>query len=119
MNVLRFSPFFSDEMLGIWNSSMGIPASCRATRSGCSLLRVQLDDELLLHGSDDLVTVRQAEDLRGQRIVIGLEPGRDRGGELRCVTDGGLRTGARLDGDDVARSHLVRRDVDPAAVDRP
>src|SRR3954454_166967 len=87
--------------------------------SACSLLGVQLDDELLLHGRDDLVTVGQAEDLGGQRVVVGLEPGRHRRDQLSRVATDGLGAGARLDGDDIAGADVVRGDVDTAAVDRP
>src|SRR3954452_4119101 len=85
----------------------------------CSLLGVQLDDELLLHGRDDLVTVRQAEDLGGQGGVGGLEPGRHRRDELRAVAHDGLGARAGLEGENLARPHLVRRDVHTTAVDRP
>src|SRR3954454_21987988 len=87
--------------------------------SACSLLGIQLDDELLLHGRDDLVTVGQAEDLGGQRVVVGLEPGRHRRDQLSRVANDSLGAGARLDGDDIAGAGGVRGDVDTAAVDRP
>src|SRR3954449_11703446 len=111
VKVVRLSPFFSDEMLGIWNSSIQGPASYRCPGSGCSLLGVQLDDELLLHGRDDLVTVRQAEDLGGQRVVVGLKPCRNRRDQLCAVTDDGLGARAGLEGENLARADLVRRDV--------
>jgi hypothetical protein len=38
------------------------------------LLRVQLDDELLLHRRRDLTTVRLAQHLGGERVVVGLQP---------------------------------------------
>ena len=41
-----------------------------------SLLRVQLNDELFLHGGGDLSPLRLAQHLGSERIVIGLEPGR-------------------------------------------
>src|SRR3954454_21508571 len=91
----------------------------RGPGSACSLLGVQLDDELLLHGRDDLVTVGQAEDLGGQRVVVGLEPGRHRRDHLGAVTDDGLGARAGLEGENLTRTDLVRRDVDATAVHRP
>src|SRR3954452_23678358 len=83
------------------------------------LLRVELDDELLLDRRRDLATLRLAQHLRRQGVVVGLKPGRHLPRELCCVADQRLGRRPRLHGDDVAVAHLVARDVDAAAVDRP
>src|SRR3954451_1359115 len=130
-------------MRGIWKSSIGgvltvvLWASTRSTgrassggregagrgpaRPGRGLLGVEVDDELLLDRRRDLTTVRLAEHLRRQGIVVGLEPGRHLGGELGRVADElrGAGALAGLEGDDVAVADLVARDVDAAAVDGP
>src|ERR671916_1872062 len=84
-----------------------------------SLLRVQLDDELLLHRHRNLGAVGMSQHLRREAVVVGLEPGGDRGHEVGRLPDrvGGPR--ARTHGDHVVGAHLVGRDVDPAPVDRP
>src|SRR3954452_9008189 len=83
------------------------------------LLGVELDDELLLDRRRDLGALGVAQDLGGEGIVIGLQPGGNRGDEFRRPLDrfGGFRSG--LDRDDVFGSYLVRGDVHPAAVDLP
>src|SRR3954471_23156634 len=130
-------------MRGIWKSSIGgvltvvLWASTRSTgrassggregagrgpaRPGRGLLGVELDDELLLDRRRDLTTVRLAEHLRRQGVVVGLEPGRDLRGELGRVADElrGAGALAGLEGDDVAVADLVARDVHPAAVEGP
>src|SRR5918997_1004490 len=83
------------------------------------LLRVELDDELLLDRRGDLGPLWQAEDLRGQPVVVCLQPRRHCGGELGGLADDGLDRRARLHRDHVFLAQLVRGDVDPAAVDRP
>src|ERR671914_370797 len=83
------------------------------------LLRVELDDELLLDRRGDLGPLWQAEDLRGQPVVVCLQPRRHYGGELGGLADDGLDRRARLHRDHVFLAQLVRGDVDPAAVDRP
>src|ERR1700722_9378269 len=83
------------------------------------LLRVQLDDELLLHRRGDLASLRLAQHLGRQRLVVGLKPRRNLSGELGCVPDDLRRRRARFDRDHVVRPHLITGDVDPAAVDRP
>src|SRR3954454_9458836 len=126
-------------MRGIWKSSIGVltvgcsdPALARrrgsvhAPRATCPrarfqkvLLGVQLNDELLLHRGRDLATLRLAEHLGGERVMVGLEPRRDLCGQLGGVADERLRGGAGLDGDDVAVTHLIAGDVHAPAVDRP
>src|SRR3954463_5456086 len=84
------------------------------------LLRVQLDDELLLHGRRDLATLGLAQHLRRQRVVVGLQPRRDLCGQLRRVADdavGALAAGPHRD--HVVVAHLIARDVHAAAVDGP
>src|SRR5918992_1599685 len=83
------------------------------------LLRVELDDELLLDRRGDLSPLWQAEDLRGQPVVVGLQPRRHCGGELGGLADDGLDRRARPHRDHVVLAQLVRGDVHPPAVDRP
>src|SRR3954447_9708172 len=93
----RFSSTCSEVIRGIWKSSIGVltvvsrtPRGGRAgaARSGVSwLLGVQLDDELLLHGRRDLTALGLAQHLGGERVVVGLEPGRNLGRQLRRVAD--------------------------------
>src|SRR5919204_3603930 len=129
-NEPRFSSTCSEVMRGIWKSSIGevltvvssAPRDERgraAARFGCVLLRVQLDDELLLHRRRDLTTVRLAQYLGGERVMVGLQPGGHLSGELGRVADDRIRASARLHGDDVAVADLIAGNVDPAAVDRP
>src|SRR6516225_4041491 len=84
-----------------------------------ALLRVQLDDELLLYLRVDLGARRHGmhehahlvrDDLQpGRHLALaGLGPGNDEGGEL-------LGLGQHLD--DVGLAHPVGRDVHPATVD--
>src|SRR5829696_9450088 len=98
---------------------MWSPPGRRRPGRRSELLGVQLDDELLLHGRRDLTTVRLAQHLGGERVMVGLQPRRDLRGELRGVADELLGARAGLHGDDVAVAHLVARDVHPPAVDRP
>src|SRR3954451_7778189 len=118
------------EMRGTWKSSMWrgscrrhSPASLCGARSGSKLviglLGVQLDDELFLHGRRDLAALRGAQHLRGERVVVGLQPGRDLCGQLGRIPDRGLCRRARFDRDDVALAHLIAGDVAPPAIDRP
>ena len=51
------------------------------------LLGVELDDELLLHRRGDLPPLRLAQHLRGEAVVIGLQPRGDLTGELGGVGD--------------------------------
>ena len=43
------------------------------SRVGSGLLGVQLDDQLLLHRRRDLRALGEAQDLGGERVVIGLQ----------------------------------------------
>jgi hypothetical protein len=60
---------------------------------GLALLRVELDDQGFLDGRVDLGALRPLEYLAGEPVVVGLEPGRDRGREIGGVADdpAGLR----------------------------
>src|SRR5918998_1871185 len=126
VKVPRLSSTFSAEIWGVWNSIIaeGFLRLCSPHApawAGASLvlLRVELDDELLLDRRGDLGPLWQAEDLRGQPVVVCLQPRRHYGGELGGFTDDGLDRRARLHRDHVFVAQLVRGDVDPAAVDRP
>src|SRR3954447_19616870 len=134
VNVPRFSSTLSLVIRGTWKSSIRVlvfRGSRPGRRSGAgrraawarlrasSLLGVQLDDQLLLHGSGHLPPLGLAQDLGRERIVVGLEPRRHLAGQLRRVADDVLGRGVRLDRDHVALPHLIAGDVDAAAVDRP
>src|SRR5438270_7868709 len=100
------------------------PALGRRRPTGVSagkirLLRVQLDDELLLHRCGDLAPLRLAQHLGRERLVIGLQPRGDLAGQLGGVADDLRRRRVRLDRDDIARTHLVAGDVHAPAVDGP
>src|SRR4051794_21776249 len=130
VNEPRFSSTCSEVIRGIWKSSIGVltvvsraprgrVGRCAARSGVSSLLGVQLDDELLLHGRRDLTTLGLAQHLGGERVMVGLEPRRHLRRELRRVADELHGAGVGLDGDDVAVAHLITGDVHPAAVDRP
>ena len=75
------------------------PSASRAAlsedaRPKLGLLRVQLDDQLLLHRRGDLPPLGLAEHLRRERVVIGLKPRRHLAGELRRIADHLLRARA-------------------------
>src|SRR4051794_4979654 len=119
-------------MRGIWKSSIGevltvvstAPRQLRACGRRASggtdlLLGVQLDDELFLHRRRDLTTLGLAQHLGGERVMVGLEPGRHLSRELGGIADDRVGAGLRLHRDDVAVTDLVAGDVDPPAVDRP
>src|SRR5688500_5986598 len=87
---------------------------------GTALLRVQLDDQVLVDIREDLLAARLGLEGALQALLIDFEPFREadlRGDRERL---GDARLGLRLvaDGDDVALRHLVRRDVDRLAVDQ-
>src|SRR3954447_3420565 len=86
---------------------------------GKSLLRIELDDELLLDRRGDLRALGPAQHLRGELVVVRLQPCGDLGDELGRVTDHRLDIAAGLEGDHVVLPHLTGGDVAPAAVDRP
>ena len=71
----------------------GIRPPARGEQFG--LLRVKLDDQLLLHRGGDLSPLGLAEHLRRKRVVVGLEPGRHLAGQLGRVADHLRRRGLR------------------------
>src|SRR4051812_11715555 len=84
-----------------------------------ALLGVELDDQLLLNRSGDLFALRQAQDLCGQCVVIGLQPRRNRRGQLGRRADGVRGARVRPDRDHVIWTDLVAGDVHSTAVDVP
>src|SRR5215218_1914359 len=120
LQVLRRPPY--DAVRGVVRAPADICPSAGAGRAvvqfRCCLLRVELDDQLLLAGGVDHLASRDAVHEHAQLAADDLEPRRDR-------TLAGLRLGdlerqhrARLLGhlDDVVLAHAVGRDVDLAAV---
>src|SRR5919112_4963472 len=97
---------------------LGAPSRVGPGRSR-SLLRVKLDDELLLHGRGDLGPLWEEEYLRREAVVVGLEPGRHDGGQLCRFADDGLDRRVRTHRDHVLLAQLVRGDVHAPAVDGP
>src|SRR5437868_542369 len=112
--IPRCSSTSSWTIFGIWNS---IARVAKVVSLPSSLLRVELDDELLLHGRIDLRPLGLLQNFSGQSVVVGLQPGGDGGDEVGRIADHLLRRRVRGDGDDLVRLDLVARDVDAAAVD--
>src|SRR4051794_7538284 len=126
VNVPRVSSTLSAEIWGVWNSIMGASfswwgavARLLALAAPSGLLRVKLDDQLLLDRCSDLLPLWESEHLGGQPVVISLEPGRDHRRQLGGVPDHLLRARSRLQRDHVVGTDLVRGDVHPFAVDGP
>src|SRR3954469_1359192 len=127
VNEPRLSSTCSAEIWGVWNSSIASfvsgaqrsAAGAGAGRRMSVLLRVELDDELFLHRRVDLRTLGMAQHLRRKSIVIGLEPCRHGGHEVRCVPDDRLGRRACLDGDHVVRLDLIARHVHAPAIHGP
>src|SRR3954453_22453638 len=126
-NWPRLSSTDSAVIRGIWKSSIRVLTSSGGGAGGHEgerpqgtrraqavarpgveggLLRVQLDDELLLHRRGDLRALGLAQHLRRQLVVIGLQPGGHLGHQLGGVADDLLGAGLRLDGDDVVLPYL-------------
>src|SRR5262249_49867708 len=82
------------------------------------LLRVQLDDQLLLDGQLDVVAFRQLDDGPGEALRREVEPSRHaaRPGRFHRGLDLLVRAALLLDRDDVALAERVRRDRDLPAV---
>ena len=85
MNVPRLSSTVLGGDLGDLEVEHGWSSFAFAVRVGARpgvrssvLLRVQLDDELLLDRRGDLRALGQAQHLGGERVVVGLQPGRHR-----------------------------------------
>src|SRR6188508_458693 len=120
----RCSSASSWTILGTWNSIRLVRvatffpsfSSDRARPAGTALLRVELDDERFLDGRVDLVALGPLENGSGETVMVRLEPGGDRGGQVRGLADERLDRAPLLQGDDVAGAHAVARDVDPASV---
>src|SRR3954463_14831151 len=127
VNEPRLSSTCSAEIWGVWNSSIAsfVSGAQRSAAGGGAgrrvsvLLRVELDDELLLDRRVDLRTLGVAQHLRRKSVVIGLEPGGYRGHEVRCVPDDLLGRRGCLDGDHVVRLDLVARHVHAPAIHGP
>src|SRR3954469_12997646 len=127
VNEPRLSSTCSAEIWGVWNSSIAcfVSGAQRSAAGGGAgrrlsvLLRVELDDELLLHRRVDLHTLGVAQHLRRKSVVIGLEPRGDRGHEVRGVPDDLLGRRGGLDGDDVVRPDLGARHVHAPAIHGP
>src|SRR3954451_8569356 len=140
VNEPRFSSTDSAVIRGIWKSSIRVLVSCgwcgalrgrrgsetarygedsRRPSMASGLLRIQLDDQLLLHRRGDLRALGLAEHLRRQGVVIRLQPRGHLRGQLGLVADHLLGARLHLDGDDVVLAHLVAGDVDAPTVDRP
>src|SRR3954463_9535085 len=127
VNEPRLSSTCSAEIWGVWNSSIAsfVSGAQRSAAGGGAgrrvsvLLRVELDDELLLHRRVDLRTLGVAQHLRRKSVVIGLEPGGHRGHEVRGVPDDLLGRRGGLDGDHVVRPDLVARHIHAPAVHGP
>src|SRR3954453_11743980 len=83
------------------------------------LLRVELDDELLLHRRVDLRTLGVAQHLRRQSVVIRLKPRRYGGRQFGRIANRLGRAGPSLDRDHIVGTHLVRGHVHAPAVDGP
>src|SRR3954470_8074991 len=108
VNVPRVSSTLSAEIWGVWNSIMGASffdveprRAVKRRPAPRELLRVKLDDQLLLDRCDDLLPLWEAEHLGGQPVVISLEPGRYHRGELGGVADNRLRARSWLQRDHV------------------
>src|SRR4051812_16287737 len=101
------------------SGGLAAPGARPGVGRGKSLLRIELDDELLLDRRGDLRALGPAQHLRGELVVVRLQPCGDLGDELGRVTDHRLDIAAGLEGDHVVLPHLIGGDVDPAAVDRP
>src|SRR3954469_12376974 len=127
VNEPRLSSTCSAEIWGVWNSSIAcfVSGAQRSAAGGGAgrrvsvLLRVELDDELLLDRRVDLRTLGVAQHLRRKSVVIGLEPCGYRGHEVRCGPDGLLGRRGGLDGDDVVRPDLGARHVHAPAIHGP
>src|SRR5687768_4449551 len=96
------------------------PAVCEITprRSWVSLLRIQLDDELFLHGQIDLFARRDRADLGRHALRVELQPLRHPAALdlFEGVHDRGVLPAALTDPDDVAGLHRERWNVDLAAI---
>src|SRR5919204_2252193 len=111
--IPRSSSTSSWTIFGIWNSIRLV----RVAKAFLSLLRVELDDERFLDRRIDLRPLRPLEDLSGQAVMVGLQPRRNRSGEIGGVAHDLLGRRTRRQRDDVVRLDLVTGNVDAATVD--
>src|SRR5688572_6896551 len=103
---------------GLSSRARARPRPGRGGRCARSL-GAQLDDQLLLDRMDDVLAPRRADDADGERVAVDLEPGRHgvRLVDFQRFGHLGADRLALARGDLVARAHLERGHVDPAAVD--
>src|SRR6476646_5324894 len=109
-------------IFGTWNSIMRVAKtvlSLGPREAACCavLLRVELDDQRLLHRGVDLAPVGPLENLSGQPVVVSLEPRGHRCGQVGRVAHGLLGGAAGADGAEVVRLALIARNVHATAVD--
>src|SRR5262245_49254983 len=85
-----------------------------------SLFRIQLDDQLFLHGQVDLLARRERGDAPAHRAGVEREPVGDTAALdlFHRVLDGRVLRARGAHADDVTGLHRVRRDVDLLAVHR-
>src|SRR5437764_4822543 len=85
----------------------------------CALLRVELDDQLLLDGHGDVVAARGGLHRPLDAALVEIEPGRNSAAvhRLQCLVDADDLAGLLLHRDDVADLHLEAGNVDLAVVD--
>src|SRR5262249_29295651 len=122
----RFSSISSWTIRGVWNSirlvlvakvsSSPLSFFGRGERPRGFLLRIELDDQLLLHGRGELAPLRQLQHPSGQTLMVGLEPRRDGRGQVGCVADHLLGRAPVAHLNDVPGLDLIAGDVDAAAV---
>src|SRR5437764_116855 len=91
----RCSSTSSWTIFGIWNSMRLVRVAKAFLSLGAAggrpgLLRVKLDDQGFLDGRVDLRPLRPLQDLAGEPLVVGLQPGCDRGREVGRVADRAL-----------------------------
>src|SRR5262249_45950125 len=94
-------------------------AGRRATKSVAVLLRVQLDDQLLLDGQIDLLARRHRNDAPCDGPPFERQPFRNAASLdfLHRVFDGGVLLTTPDHRDDIALPHRIRRDVDLPSID--
>src|ERR1700722_12116054 len=111
-----FSSSSTTSTVGRWMISMaGTPVG--PWGRGRGLLRVELDDELLLDGLVDVLTQRGVEDGHREACVGRLEPGRRRALEgVHVAADHEVGAGGLAQRHDVALADAVTRDGDPLVV---
>src|SRR3954453_16942644 len=104
--------------LRVGSQPPGAPRNAVGRAAG-GLLRVELDDELLLHRRVDLRPLGVAQHLRRKSVVIRLKPRRNGGRQFGRVADRLGRARPSLDRDHVVGANLVRGHVHAPPVDGP